>query len=232
MTEATSAYQSVVVSRLMGISHSVYLYAPEERPPVDFVQGPIVDIGGRTVPPMLLIVRDQMFSTGHLNEYEHRIWWVPKRYIQHRCSEHLRRSRMHPRHSTRGQGQSSPKLGLVHIHYVHGVNGGSRDQRASDTDLPALGDLIWQCRRQLRYFSYKPERDHTISIAGPRYTLMRNGDQHIDHAEPIYGNANEPDSFPSEFLAQRDTSCPHQPPAEGGCGVDTRWESSSTFGRA
>ena len=50
-----------------------YLDAPEERPPVDFVQSAIVDVGGKTVPPVFLVVCDQVFSAGHLNGHEGRV---------------------------------------------------------------------------------------------------------------------------------------------------------------
>ena len=44
-----------------------YLDAPEEGPPVDFVEGAIIDVSGQTIPPVLLVVRDQVFGAGHLN---------------------------------------------------------------------------------------------------------------------------------------------------------------------
>lgn len=35
------------------------------------MQGAVINICGQTVPPVLLVVCDQMFGTGHLNEHEH-----------------------------------------------------------------------------------------------------------------------------------------------------------------
>lgn len=51
-----------------------YLDAPEEWPPVDLVQGAIIDVRGQTIPPVFLVVRDQMFGAGHLYECENRIY--------------------------------------------------------------------------------------------------------------------------------------------------------------
>ena len=48
--------------------------APEERPPVDLMQGAVVDVRGHSVPPVLLVVCDQMFGAGHLNENEHDLY--------------------------------------------------------------------------------------------------------------------------------------------------------------
>ena len=61
----------------MGSLDNVYLNAPEEWPPVDFVQGPIIDIRGQTIPPVFLIVCDQMFSASHLNGCEYEVCRCP-----------------------------------------------------------------------------------------------------------------------------------------------------------
>ena len=44
--------------------------APEEWPPVDLMQGAVIDVRGKTVPPVFLVVCDQVFGTSHLNEDE------------------------------------------------------------------------------------------------------------------------------------------------------------------
>jgi len=66
-----------------------HLDAPEEWPPVDLMQGAVIDIRGETVPPMFLAVCDQMFGTGHLSENERATSTpVPGMHVQLRYFEH------------------------------------------------------------------------------------------------------------------------------------------------
>ena len=75
MTEATSAYQGGGQRwSAVECSRQSYFDAPQEWPPVDFMQGAIVDVRGQTVSPMLLIVCNKMFGAGHLNQNEHPIY--------------------------------------------------------------------------------------------------------------------------------------------------------------
>lgn len=42
-----------------------HLDAPEERIIVHLVHGAVVDLGNEAVPPVLLVVRDEVFGAGH-----------------------------------------------------------------------------------------------------------------------------------------------------------------------
>ena len=75
ITEATSAYQRgdqrIYDGTFEPLSH---FDTPEEWPPVDLMQSTVIDICGQTVPPVFLVVCDQVFGAGHLNENEHGIY--------------------------------------------------------------------------------------------------------------------------------------------------------------
>jgi len=62
--------------------------APDEWPPVDFMQGAVINIRGQTVSPMLLVVRDQMLGTSHLNENEYHVNTSFGKHIRRRYFEH------------------------------------------------------------------------------------------------------------------------------------------------
>ena len=66
--------EGAVSTSAMGCFSSSHFDAPEEWPPVDLMQGAVIDVRGQTVPPVFLVVCDKVFGTGHLNEDERGIY--------------------------------------------------------------------------------------------------------------------------------------------------------------